>query len=172
MTRRIVTNASPLIHLARLGLLRRLPDLGGVVLVPMSVHREVVVHGKALDAPDALAIERAFEKGWLRKARDVRAPSGLPPSLGAGERAAIALALSERCTVLLDDRPGYNIAVALGLHARRTTALLLDGVARGLWDAAKYEEMLGDLSEQGYFMTAKAYRELVLRAKTIQRRLR
>jgi predicted nucleic acid-binding protein len=59
----IVSNASPLIHLARIGQLELLHHLYGEVFVPESVWEEIVVKGAG--QPGAAMIERAGE--YVRK---------------------------------------------------------------------------------------------------------
>lgn len=170
MTRRAVADATPLIALAKLGLLGRLLDIYDEVLVPRSVHREVVQRGKEGGWPDALAVEKALAKRALRAVRDVPVPREVPSTLDRGERAALALALRERCEVLIDDQDGYVLAKALGLRPRRTTAFLLEGVAAGLWDARGFERHLLRLTEGGYFITADVYTQLIALARRAPRR--
>lgn len=170
MTRRAVADATPLIALAKLGLLERLSDIYDDVLVPRSVHREVVVQGKEGGWPDALAVERALARRVLHGVRDAPIPKDVPSTLDQGERAVLAVALRERCEVLMDDHDGYVMARALGLRPRRTTSVLLEGVAAGLWDARGFERHLLRLSEGGYFITADVYAELVALARKAPRR--
>lgn len=170
MTRRAVVDATPLIYFAKLGIVHRLPALYDTLLVPRTVHREVVVAGKEKGAPDATTLEHAFARRVLRVTRDVPVPAEVPSSLDAGERAAIALALRRGCDLLIDEREGYTLARALGLRPRRTTALLLEGVARGLWDARQFGALLRRLVSLGYFLTADLYEDLLREAREVPRR--
>jgi predicted nucleic acid-binding protein len=56
---RLVFNSTPLIYLAKVGLLPLLKDVPGEKLIPESVKIEVVDKGKERAAKDALTIERA-----------------------------------------------------------------------------------------------------------------
>ncbi len=58
---RVVSNASPLITLARIGRLNSLQFLYGTVNIPTAVHNEVVVAGANM--PGALAVAQA---GWIQ----------------------------------------------------------------------------------------------------------
>lgn len=169
MTRRAVADATPLIYLARLGLLAELRRFYAPVLVPASVHREVVQRGRALGFPDATALERGFARGLLVRARDAAVLRDVPTTLGRGERAAIALAVRHRCDLLIDDREGHTLARAMGLRPRRTSSLLLEGVARGGWDARRFEHLLAELSAEGYFLTADVFQDLVRQARKLPR---
>lgn len=164
---RAVADATPLIYLARLGVLDAVAAFYGSVLVPSEVVDEVVVRGKELGRADAWAVEAALERKVLHASTTRTLPRDLPASLGRGERAVITLALREGCDALIDDREAYVVCRALGARPRRTTALLLDGVARGAWSPERFEVLLARLSEEGYFLTADVFRELVQRGRAL-----
>jgi predicted nucleic acid-binding protein len=58
-----ISNASPLIQLAKIGQLTLLAKLHPRVLIPIAVHREVVLAGGG--RPGVEAITRAVADGWL-----------------------------------------------------------------------------------------------------------
>jgi predicted nucleic acid-binding protein len=91
-----VSNASPLVHLAKIGRLHLLQEFHQQVLVPQAVWREVIEQGQ--DYPETPLIERAFQEGWLqvRVAFVERLVSLLKLQLDEGESGAIALALQEQ----------------------------------------------------------------------------
>jgi len=60
-----VSNASPLIYLARLNKICLLKDLFGQVQIPLEVKVETIDRGKAKGYSDAYVIEEALNKGWL-----------------------------------------------------------------------------------------------------------
>lgn len=74
---RAVSNATPLIYLAKAGKLHLLRAVFGEVLIPEEVKVEVVDRGKELGKKDAYAIEAAIEEGWLV----------VEPARGVGPRA-------------------------------------------------------------------------------------
>jgi len=61
----VVSNAGPLIHLSKIGLLHLLKKLYAEVVIPAKVKIEVVDQGKKRGFPDALLIEKAIEEGWI-----------------------------------------------------------------------------------------------------------
>ena len=61
----IVSDASPLISLAKAGKLFLLRELFGKVLIEEEVKRETIERGKEEGAPDALVIEDAVKEGWI-----------------------------------------------------------------------------------------------------------
>jgi predicted nucleic acid-binding protein len=89
----VVSDASPLVSLARLGHLELLHALYGDVLVPEAVWQELVVQGAG--QPGAAELGRA---PWIRRCTVGNRPlvEALWQHLGAGEAEAIALALVDR----------------------------------------------------------------------------
>jgi predicted nucleic acid-binding protein len=111
----VVSNASPLIILARAGQLHLLAELYGAILIPAEVHAEVVVAGRGLPGSREVG-----EADWIK----VKAvPPGSDPHivdatahLGDGERNAILLAKRiEADLLLLDECRARRIARSAGL---------------------------------------------------------
>ncbi len=109
----IISNASPLIALERIGRRELLRELFGRVVIPPAVRREL--------GPDPLPewiVERAFSHPIDRRVYAAQ--------LDPGEREAIALALEIGVgRLLLDDRAGRRLAIALELPVSGTAGLLL-----------------------------------------------
>jgi len=104
----IVSNASPLINLARLGKLELLRQLYGELMIPEAVWREVVVEGRG--QPGAEEVEAAT---WIKRqaVRNTQLVRALEQNLGSGEAEAIALALETGAELLLiDERLGRETA--------------------------------------------------------------
>src|SRR4051794_4503008 len=82
-----IVNASPLVFLAREGLLEMLPQGGFDVVVPEAVIDEIRAHGLA--DPTVVAIGRA---SWLATAPAISIPPEVAAwELGPGESAVLAL---------------------------------------------------------------------------------
>lgn len=115
--------------LAKLSLIHLLPRLYHSVLVPSAVYAEVVTRGLELAQPDAYAVQLAVIREELTiieapesMAEDVE---GLP--LGAGEKQAIHVALTEETDyVLLDDLLAREEAQRLGLKVKGTLGVLAE----------------------------------------------
>lgn len=155
---RVVSNAGPLIALARIGRLDLLPILFGEVWIPEAVRREVAVLGR--DRPGAAEVNRA---DWLH-AEQVRHPVAvelLRERLGAGESEAIVLAVQERADLLLiDEARGRRVAESRGLPVLGTVGLLV--VAKGHGLVPSVRAILDELEAAGFRMGTDL-REQVLR---------
>ena len=60
-----VSNATPLIYMAKLGKLHLLRQVFTRIQVPPEVKIEIVDRGKAKGYPDAYVIEHALNEGWI-----------------------------------------------------------------------------------------------------------
>lgn len=126
----IVSNASPLIALARIGKIDLLASLHKKVLVSAAVWEEVVVRGLGQPGAAELASAQWVEVKRPRNHELVRA---LQLDLDAGEAETIALALeSQPILVLMDERLGRETARHLGLRCSGTVGVLIEAKRAGL----------------------------------------
>lgn len=110
----IVSNASPLINLARIGQLELLRELYAEIHIPDAVWQEVVVAGAGLPGAELVANAVWIKRHSVTNSTLVRA---LRQDLDAGESEAIALALElEAELVLMDESLGRETARHLGLR--------------------------------------------------------
>ena len=126
----VVSNASPLINLARIGQLDLLPQLNGELTVPESVWHEVVVEG--IGQPGAAKIGSA---SWVRvrSASSRRLVQALRQELDGGEAEAIALALEVDAEFLLmDGHLGRDTAQHMGVWSVGPTGVLIEAKRKGL----------------------------------------
>lgn len=116
----LVVDSSPLIVLARAGLLALLTDISDEVGVPEAVASEI------LAGPEGDAARTAVEGGWgVRKTAPAIPTAIVAAGLGAGETAVIALALSAPdCTAVLHDSMARNAARAAGVSLMGTLGVI------------------------------------------------
>ena len=135
MARYVLTDASPLIGLARVDGLPWLRALFGEVSMPVEVRDEVLANR---DFADAVAIAAAIDSGWLK----VCAPApDFPalPELDEGESACIRIALAHggQALLLMDERAGRAVAIEQGLSVAGTAAVIGMAKSRGLIASAR-----------------------------------
>jgi len=153
----VVSNSTPLIHLAKIGRLELLREFFGEVLIPEAVYRECVIEGKGSE--DAKLIENA---GWIRveRIRDERLKKSLMIELDEGESEAIVLAIEKGAEMLLmDDYDGREVARALGLKTTGTIGILLRAKIEGRIEGIKDE--LDKLKETGFWLSEGLYRRIL-----------
>ncbi|QDA30742.1 DUF3368 domain-containing protein [Thermococcus indicus] len=127
---RAVVNSSPLIFLAKLGLLSILDELFDEVYITDAVYHETVIEGVAHE--EALDIAGA---GFLKKvsAKNQRLVKFLLEMIDHGEAETIAFALeNEIDLVVLDDKDARKVARGFGLRVTGTLGLLILAKERGL----------------------------------------
>jgi predicted nucleic acid-binding protein len=145
----VVSNASPLIALARIQRLDLLPAIFELVLIPPAVAREI--------SPSIPVLPT-----WLR----IQAPSVLPPAsllrrrLGDGEWEALALAIELKADwIILDDLPARRSAEATGLNVIGTLGTLVTAKRKGLLKSIRPE--LDGLRATSFFLSPQLYDELL-----------
>jgi len=126
---RVVSDAGPLIHLARAGHFDLLQELFGRVLIPPAVYQEVAIRGKGEDGSSELVRAPWIQQRHPRRSTLVAA---LATFLGSGEAEAIALAGERPHTLLLiDETHGRRVARNMRIRVRGTLGLLLQGFRSG-----------------------------------------
>jgi hypothetical protein len=158
-----ISNASPLIQLAKIGQLSLLARLHPQVLIPNPVHREVVLAGRG--RPGAEAVAHAEADGWLipTAAPQDRMLDLLREQLDDGEAEAIRLALERPANaVLLDDMAARSIATRMGLQVTGTLGLLLRAKQMGF--VPQLQPLIAQLCADGRFYIAPAVVTQILAA--------
>jgi predicted nucleic acid-binding protein len=145
-----VSNTSPLLYLYRIGGIEWLPKMFDEVWTPEAVRNELQTgRTKGYDIPDP------DDYSWLNIVNPQSTPSEwLALDLGAGEIAAMALALenSDR-VVLLDDMLARRTAQVAGLQVWGTLKVLLEAKSNGLID--KVEPYITKLSDSGMWISSE-----------------
>lgn len=124
-----ISNTSPLLYLHQVEALHLLPALFGGVWAPQAVLRELGTgRERGYNVPDLSS------HAWLQVVDPRFVPSEwLASDLGAGELAALALAIENPDrVVLLDDALARRVADAAGLTVWGTLRVLLEAKSAGM----------------------------------------
>ncbi|MBC7233692.1 MAG: DUF3368 domain-containing protein [Chloroflexi bacterium] len=150
----VVSNASPLINLARIGQLDLIHILYGELVVPEAVWHEVVIVGA--EQPGAIEVKSAT---WIKMqtVANRQLVQALQQELGAGEAEAIALALETRAELLLmDEHFGREVAHHLGLRCIGLIGMLIEAKHKGFIQEVKlYLDALRDIA--GFRVSRELY---------------
>ena len=131
----IVSNASPLINLARIGKLDLLRQLYGELVIPEAVWHEVVVKGVGQPGVDEIKAASWIKTQQVANRQLVQA---LRQELDAGEAEAIALTIETKAELLLmDERLGRETACHLGLRYTGLIGVLIEAKHKGLISKVK-----------------------------------
>ncbi|MEM3563181.1 MAG: DUF3368 domain-containing protein [Candidatus Jordarchaeaceae archaeon] len=147
-----VSNASPLIYLAKIKQIKLLPQLFQEILVPNRVYQETVIKGRELGYEDANLIYEQVQTGFIKIKRVSLEKQFLKEfPIGEGEKETIQLALREKIsTVLADERKARIAAEMLGLKPLGTIGVLSLAVRRGVISKKQMKEDVLKLVKKGY----------------------
>ncbi|MDP2792816.1 MAG: DUF3368 domain-containing protein [Sulfurisoma sp.] len=150
MTDAAVVNASPLIFLAKAGLIDLLRVVSPRVMVPEQVATEIRRRG-----PDDVTAKALVDTSWLIPVSVTTVPPLIQSwDLGAGESAVLAHALGNPGMVaIIDDGAGRRCAEVLGVPLSGTLGLVLLAKQRGMIPSAR--QVVATLKQHGMFLSEK-----------------
>ncbi|MBI2574374.1 DUF3368 domain-containing protein [Candidatus Woesearchaeota archaeon] len=161
----IVSNATPLIYLAKIQKLYLLRMIFREIVISEDVKKEVVDEGKRLGKSDAAAVEESIGAGWI-KVRRVPSYLPLPIELDKGEISIISLAKGIKASyVLIDEIPARAAAKLVGLQPRGTIFVLLAAVKKKELSFEEFLECLNSLVEEGFRLREEIYINAVEEAR-------
>jgi len=165
---RVVSNATPLIYLAKIGRMDLLKKVFEEVLIPEEVKVEVVDEGKRLGERDAYIVEKAVRDGWL-KVLTVEALE-IPIKLEQGEVAVLSLAKRQGFReVLVDEVSARTAARLMGLIPRGTVFVLLKALEIEEISLNDFLDALSELVRHGFRLKEEVYLEAVRKAREISK---
>jgi predicted nucleic acid-binding protein len=140
----VVSDSTPLIHIAKVGRLDILFSLYEEILITKEVCREVVEEGLILEQEDAVVI-----KEYIGKRIHVKNASSSSRyliekySIHKGEADSIQLSMEINAMLLMNERDGRNAAKKEGIMVKGSIGVLFDALREGVIDR---EEALSILS--------------------------
>ena len=132
MTKPVVSDAGPLITLAKLNLLHLLECLYRRGYFPGSVYKEAVVEGLRQGLEDAHTL-RLFliQEGWETMEVENAPDELISLHLDQGELDSLALALAMNALLLIDEERGREEARRHRVKVRGTLGVLIEAYRRG-----------------------------------------
>ena len=150
----VISNAGPLIHLAKANALHILQSLYHTILIPNEVKNETVDKGKEKGHSDALQIEKAIQQGWIKTIQIKLNPTFQKAAKTAGltnaEAVVIQHAYQNHLTTLLDDEPARTFAKTLGVTIRGTLGILIQATKNNILNPQEALQTLDKLTETMY----------------------
>ena len=153
-----VANASPIICLAKSGLLDLLIQLPDELSIPHDVAAEIEA-GPTNDPARTILQSSAVSLVEVNPAREI-----LAWDLGKGETSVLTYALvNPGWTALIDDRAARKCAISFSIPVKGTLAILLIAKKRGLIDSA--EDAIDRLITSGLRIGDELVRDFLKQAK-------
>ena len=156
----VVSDATPLIALSKIGHLHHLADLFGEIFVPKAVYDEVTIRGRG-----RRGLKEIVAADWLvvREVDDHSRVDYLLTQLDIGEAEAIVLAQEIQAgLVLVDERKARAVAQRLGLEVVGTAGLFLLLKERGV--IPEVRPLLDQLRSLNFRLSDRIYERVVLQA--------
>ncbi len=152
----IVSNASPLINLARIQRFELLRLFYGELTIPPAVYDEVVTRGSERDGS-----RNVCEAIWIRQQspHDQLAVTALAAELDWGEASAALARELNADTLLIDEIRGRRIAQRLGITVKGTIGILTRAKREGLIPNVKDE--LDRLRQRGTWINPRLYQDVL-----------
>jgi predicted nucleic acid-binding protein len=162
---RLVSNATPLIYLAKAGQLSLLQSIIKQVFIPEAVYREVVIEGKRLGEKDAFRVERAIKQGWVI-VQGIKVSYPVEITVHPGEAEVISLAKEKGIeAVLIDDAKARAASEMAGLKPVGTLWLILKAVKNQLLNFDQFLSILEDIVQAGFYVKEDVYLKVVRQAR-------
>ena len=164
---KIVSNATPLIYLAKIKKYILLKSLFGKIIISQEVKIEIVDEGKKLKQPDALLIEREMEDGFI-EVKKVGKLIETTLELELGELSTLSLAKKLKIDeVLIDETLGRSAARIIGLVPKGTLYVLLKNLKLKKITFDEFLNILNELLESGFRLKEEIYIKAIEEAKKI-----
>jgi len=164
---RVISNASPLIYLAKADRLDLFHSIFEEILIPEAVYAEVVSKGKQLGQTDAFLVEKAIEEGWI-SVRRVQESHPVSIPLHPGEIEVISLALEVGVDLLImDDARARAVAEMAGLSPRGTLWLLLKAVKENVLSFDSFLATLEAITRHGFYLGEELYLRVIREARRL-----
>jgi predicted nucleic acid-binding protein len=153
----VVSNTTPLIHLAKMGKLNLLHYFFGRVAIPNAVYEECI--DEKYEYEEVLEIKNA---DWLLRSSvsNKNLVTALQSDIDKGESETIALALEKNADlILLDDADARKIARLYHLKITGTIGILLRAKNEG--QISSFHEAINQLQNTGFWIHENLKRQLL-----------
>lgn len=164
---KIVSNATPLIYLAKIKKYSPLKSLFDKIIISQEVKIEIVDEGKKLKKPDALLIEREIEDGFIEVMK-IEKLVETSLELELGELSTLSLAKKLKIDeVLIDETLGRSAARIIGLVPKGILYVLLKNLKLKEITFDDFLNILNELIESGFRLKEEIYIKVIEEAKKI-----
>ena len=156
---KIVSNASPLIFLAKIGKLDLLETFE--IIIPKQVYSEIK-EGEKSGREDSHKIESLIKNNKI-KVEEIEIIAELEEqNLGEGEKAAISLAIDKKIElILLDERKARRVAKFYKLNPRGAIGVLTDAFRKNKISKKEFKELIQKLIKEGYRISEELIMDLL-----------
>lgn len=161
----IVANSSPIIILAKQGMLDLLKKCFKKVVIPESVYDEVI---QKSSTPEAIALQKAIKEQWILVQKVAAMAEIETKNIGQGEKEAISLAYNHKCLLIIDDDSAKKYASIFGVEAHGTFYAVYLACARKVIDKTSAKNVLGGMIDDGFYVSSEFYSKFIKLIDTLE----
>lgn len=151
----IISNTSPLIHLAKVGKLELLKKLFKTVQIPYSVYDEITRKPENIET---IVVKKAVDEGWLR-IKNISLNEELKKFsiVAKTELEAINLAIKEKKIVIIDDKNAVQIANIFNVNVHGTLFIILEAVKQKILKKDEAVSVVNQMMENEFYLASDVY---------------
>ena len=161
----IVSNSSPIIILAKQGMLDMLKKCFKEVIIPESVYEEIM-HKSG--TPEAIALNHAIKEKWISVQKVAVMVKLETKKIGQGEKEAISLAYKHKSLLLIDDDSAKKYASIFGVEFHGTFYVIYLACKRKLLDKSSAKEVLENMIADGFYISSEFYSRFISLLGTLE----
>ena len=154
----IVANSSPILILAKQGMLDLLKKCFKKVVIPESIYDEVV---QKSNTPEAIALQKAVKEQWILVQKAAAMAELETKNIGRGEKEAISLAYDHKSILIIDDDSAKKYASIFGVEAHGTFYVIYLACARKLIDKTSAKNVLEGMIADGFYISSEFYLKFI-----------
>ncbi len=160
----IVADSSPIIILAKQGMLEILKKCFEKVIIPESVYNEIRVKE---GSTELLAIEKAIKSEWIAVQKASIIPELDTKNIGKGEKEAISLAFQHKSILLIDDDTARKYASIFGVEAHGTLYVIYAACLKKLIDKSTARNAVENIIADDFYISSEIYSRFLSLLETI-----
>jgi predicted nucleic acid-binding protein len=161
----LVFNSTPLIYLSKAGLSKIIEKLKEEKLTSPLVKVEVVDKGKLKGVPDAIVLEKMFDKNVFKlcEPKDTMFLSRLSETRGlhAADAQVLALAKEYGALAVIDDEVARKTAKVYGIDYVGTPYILARAVFAGVLSKDQAKRAVNDMVSAGWRCSVESYAKIM-----------
>lgn len=161
----LILNATPLIYLTKIGLSKLLEDLKAEKLTSPEVKREVVDEGKRKGIPDAIILEKMFQKGIFKivKPKNQQLLSTLLQTRGLHKTDAqiLVIAKEHNGVAIIDDEVARKTAKIYEIPYAGTPYILMRAIVQKLITKQQAKKAIEQMITAGWRCSIETYTKLI-----------
>jgi predicted nucleic acid-binding protein len=161
----LVFNSTPLIYLSKAGLTKIIENLSAEKLTSPLVKQEVVDKGKLKGVPDAIALEKLFDRGVFKlcepKDKAFLSALSLTRGLHVADAQVLALAKEFDALAIIDDEVARKTANVYRIDYRGTSYILAGAVFEEIISKEQAKLAVNDMVSAGWRCSLESYAKIM-----------